>query len=239
MCKHAIPGDDVNVAKDIAFCRRCNQVHSFSGLVMIAEQESGVDLSQPPDGAWSYGDGRNSVIGATHRSLGAALGALAISLFWNGIVSIFVALAVSATLQHMGIALPHWFPSPRMNGGEMGVGMTIFLWLFLTPFIAIGLAMIGAFFSALAGRTQVRIGQGEGVVFTGIGSVGYRRRFNPSEVREVRIHDDSWRDSDGDRRRKTHIIIEANDGKLIKFGSTLREDRMRFVAAAIRAALEG
>ena len=44
-----------------------------------------------------------------------------------------------------------------MNRSPMGVGMTISLWIFLTPFILIGLAMILAFLSCVAGKTELRI----------------------------------------------------------------------------------
>ncbi len=164
-------------------------------------------------------------------------GALAISLFWNGIVSVFVLVAISATLQQLHVPTPDWFPAPKMNGDAMTVGMTIFLWIFLTPFIAIGSIMIGAFFSAVAGRTEVEIRQSEGTIFVGIGPLGWRRRFNCGTVKDVRVEDKSWRNSDGGRQNKTQIVIETQDGKQIEFGSMLREDRMKFVAAGVRQAL--
>jgi len=58
-------------------------------------------------------------------------------------------------------------------------------------------------------------------------------------VTDVRIDDRRWRDSDGDSRRKTEIIIETQQGRLIRFGSMLREDRMKFVAGALRRVLLG
>ena len=236
-CHRAIPAVDVNVANDVAFCRSCNLAHKLSGLVHGTELDANIDLTRPPAGAWYRSSGMGAIIGATHRSLGGALGALAVSLFWNGIVSVFVALALSATLHHLHVPVPHWFPAPKMNHSTMGVGMTIFLWLFLTPFILIGLAMIAAFLSSLAGRTEALIHRTQGVVFTGIGPLGWRRRFDTQSVKETRIDDRRWRDSDGDSRRKTQIVIEMNDGKQIKFGSMLREDRMKFLAAALRKAL--
>jgi hypothetical protein len=124
-----------------------------------------------------------------------------------------------------------------MNNATMGTGMTIFLWLFLTPFIVIGLAMIGAFLSSLAGRTEVRIGNSEGVIFTGIGPLGWRRRVPLQGIKDVRINNQQWRDSDGDHRQKTNIVIETREGKLIKFGSMLKEERRRFVAVATRNAV--
>jgi len=236
-CRRVIPAEDVNVAADVAYCRACNLSHQLSALTRLAELDAGVDLNRPPDGAWRRSDGSGTCIGATHRSLGTALATLIFALFWNGIVSVFVLLALAATLRHLDIHLPEWFPAPKMDGGPMGVGMTIFLWIFLTPFITVGLVMIGVFLSALAGRTEVQIGRGEASVFSGIGPLGYRRQFDPRSVKDVQIDDRQWRDSDGDRRRKTNIVIETGEGKRIKFGSMLTDERRKFVAAAVRRAI--
>ena len=42
---------------------------------------------------------------------------------------------------------------------------------------------------------------------------------------------------DGDRRRKAYIVIETCEGKQLKFGSMLTEERRKFVAGALRKAL--
>jgi hypothetical protein len=121
-----------------------------------------------------------------------------------------------------------------MNGSPMSKGMTLFLWIFLTPFIVIGVSMIGAFFLSVGGRTEVQADPTGGTVFTGVGPLGYRRRFMPSHVADVRIEDKQWRDSDGDRQQKTNIVIETKEGKLIRFGSMLSNERRRFLAAILR-----
>jgi hypothetical protein len=235
-CKRLIAETDVNVGTDVAFCRFCHAAHKLSSLVYGSQLEN-LDVSRPPSGAWHRGSGMGLVIGATHRSVGMAVGSLAISLFWNGIVSVFVLLALSSTLHHMHISTPDWFPAPKMNGSGMSLGMTLLLWIFLTPFILIGSAMVGTFLSAIAGRTEVEIRQSEGKIFVGIGPIGWKRRFNPATVREVRLEDKTWRDNDGYRRNKRQIVIETDDGREIRFGSLLREDRMKFVASALRQAL--
>src|SRR5690348_12578823 len=96
-CKRIIPAEDINVAEDVAFCRVCNLASKLSSLVRGTALEE-VDFSRPPSGTWRQGSGMSAVVGATHRSVGTALGALAISLFWNGIISIFALVAISATL---------------------------------------------------------------------------------------------------------------------------------------------
>lgn len=236
-CRRVIAAEEINVAGDVAYCRICNIAHKLSELVHGSELMENVDFHRPPAGAWHSSDGRGTVVGATHRSLGGAVGLLAISLFWNGIVSVFVLLALAGTLKHLHITLPEWFPTPDMNGSAMGVGMIIFLWIFLTPFILIGLGMLGAFLSCLAGRTEVRVHGTEGIVFSGIGPIGYRRRFDASAIKQVRVEEKQWNDSDGDRHRKTAIVIEARSGKVIKFGTMLSEERRKFVAAAVQRAV--
>ena len=236
-CRAVIRSEDVNVANDLAYCRACNLSYKLSELTTGAELADGVDLRLPPAGATYRNDGAGTVVSASHRALGSAMGVLFFALFWNGIVSVFVLLAISGTMHNLHINLPDWFPAPKMNGGDMGVGMTLFLWIFLTPFITIGVVMMGAFLSCVAGRTEVRIHNAEGVVFTGIGSLGYRRRFDAGAVKDVRIDDRTWRDNGGARQRKTCILIETREGKLVKFGTILREDRRKFVASAVRKAL--
>jgi len=238
-CGRAIPSEDINVANDVAYCRTCNLSHQLSALTQGTELDSNIDPNNPPPGAWYRSDGIGPVIGATHRSIGTAIGALAFALFWNGITSIFVLVALASTLHHLGLGVPHWFPAPEMNGAPMSVGITIFLWLFLTPFILIGLFMIGAFLSSLGGRTEVRINNAEGVVFTGVSAFGYRRRFDASAVKDVRIDETQWSDRRGNRQRKAVILIETRDGKQVKLGSMLSPERRKFVAGALRKALWG
>jgi len=85
-CKNAIAGEDINVAKDVAFCRVCNVSYQLSELTQGSELTADLDLHHPPPGAWCRSDGAGTLVGATHRSFGAALGMLAMALFWNGIV---------------------------------------------------------------------------------------------------------------------------------------------------------
>jgi hypothetical protein len=233
-CKQVIPSQDINVANDIAFCRSCNLSCRLSALTLGTTVDEKVDVGSPPAGSWFLREGNGVVIGSTHRSLGQAFALLFFCLFWNGIVSVFVFLATASTLRHLGLTLPAWVPLSK--GSVVPVGMTLFLWLFLTPFIGIGLVLLTTFLSCLAGRTELRVDAGQGILFSGIGPLGFRRRFSGSDVRDVRIEDKRWRDSDGDSRRKRQIVIETS-GKSISFGSMLTEERRQFVAGAAKREL--
>jgi hypothetical protein len=241
-CNGVIPSEDINVANDIAFCRHCDLSHRLSDLTSSATDDEGatiigdVDASKPPAGTWVRRNGAGTVIGASHRSIGQAVALSFFCLFWNGLVSVFVLLALASTLKGFGLSIPHWLPTPNKNGNSMPLGMALFLWLFLLPFIAVGLAMVGAFFSSLAGRTELQIQGNQCTLFSGIGSLGRRRRFSTSEVKDVRIEDKRWVDNDGDSRRSTQLVIETNE-KPIKFGSMLTNERRQFIAGCIKKEL--
>ncbi len=236
-CGGIIPAQDINVGTDVAFCRVCNRASKFSTLLQQTDLTENVDFDRPPAGVHYWQDHRGMKVIASHRSLGIAAGALAVSLFWNGIVSVFVLVALSGTLRVLGITLPDRFPAPKMNGGEMGLGMVIFLWIFLTPFITIGVCMIAAFLMALCGRTEVQIGDADASIFTGIGPLGRRRRFHPATVKSIRVDDRIVHDSEGDSQRQTAIVIETDEGKILKLATMLPQERRKFLAAALMQSL--
>jgi hypothetical protein len=74
------------------------------------------------------------------------------------------------------------------------------------------------------------------VLFTGIGSLGRRKRFSTSDVKDVRIEEKSWSDSQGGRRRNTQIVIDTNQ-KPIRFGNSLTDERRRFFAGCAKKEL--
>jgi hypothetical protein len=232
-CRRVIPSDDINVAKDVAYCRDCNISYRLSDLTYDNDVRAGVNLNDPPQGAWYRSDGGGTVIGATNRSVGAAFVMLFFALFWNGITSVFVTFALASTLHLLHVPLPAWFPAPKMNNNNMGPGETLFLWLFLTPFITVGLFVLAACLSSLFGKTEAKIENRQGKLFTGIGSLGWKRTFDPSEVHDVRISQ-----SRNNQGKDTFVIvIETREGKQFKIGSLLTNERQQFVAGALRRTL--
>ena len=235
-CKGVIPSEEVNVAKDIAYCRNCNLALSLSALAAGTAVDEDVDLNRAPAGAWFRRDLEGIAIGATNRSLASGFALIFFALFWNGIVSFFVLITVAATLHKMGIAVPAWLPTTLIKTGNLHLGMIIFLWLFLTPFMALGLLLCGLIVNCLGGRGEVLLKKGQGDLFTGIGPIGFHQRFELARVRDVRVEHHRWRDTDGDSRRSTHIIIETAT-QCFRFGSMFTDERRRFVAAALKREL--
>lgn len=239
-CGTPISAEDVNVRANVAYCRRCGIAHVVSRLAgadaageEVDARLTGVDPLNPPRGAWYRDDGVEVRVGASARSIGGALGGLFVALFWNGIVSVFVALATAGTLQQAGVTAPAWFPAPKMNGQPMSAWMVVGLWLFLVPFILIGLAIAGAAAVCIAGRCEVVIRGGVGRAFTGVAGMGWNRRFDAAGVRRVSIGE-----SKGRRNSEPQEVIRIeSERETISFGSPLSEPRRAFVAGVLSRVL--
>ncbi len=239
-CKGRIKLRDINLRGNVAFCQTCDAAYAMSALTGTAagthaEDLSAVDLDRPPSGVWFEDVAGELVVGASMRSLKNALGALFFALFWNGIVSVFVLIAIAGTLHHLFGSVPSWLPAPKSSGTTMGVGMVIFLWVFLVPFILVGIVVLGALFASLGGKVEIRVRDGEGVRMIRFGPFSRSTRFDASRITNVTLEHKRWRDSDGDSRSSRQIIIHADTP--ITFGSMLPDDRQRFVAAALQRAL--
>jgi hypothetical protein len=199
----------------------------------LDDVSSNVDLQRPPAGAWYQSDGGGTVIGATNRSLTAAFFMVIFALGWNSIVSMFVVFAIAGTLHVLHIPAPDWFPAPKMNGGDMGTGSVLFMWLFLTPFIAIGLMVLSIALSSLFGRTEVKIESTRGTLFTGVGPVGWKRQFDTSQVKDVKIYESYTKNGNP----SFSILLETREGKQFKLGSLLSNERRQFMLGAMRKTL--
>jgi hypothetical protein len=228
-CGEELPADSINLAEGVALCARCG---SLSRLSEVASHRRPITevLSRPPSGCSIVDRGHDIVVRASLRSIGGFFGMLFLCLFWNGIVSVFVLIALAGLYMNLIGPLPAWFPAPQMN--DLTLGMTLFLCLFLTPFVTIGSLLIGALLLSIAGRIEVAVDNAEANVRTGIGWLCWRRRFNPALVRSVDFGTTSW-ESNGQPRQL--IVIEAD--RTIKFGSLLPDDKRQWLQAALHALL--
>ncbi len=231
VCGTEYHSESINIKEGVALCPGCGQLSRLSDVV--AEDQSVVErISQPPRGCTVVDAGREILVRASLRSVVGFFGSLFVCLFWNGIVSVFVLIAVSGLYSNLVGPLPEWFPSP--DDGDMPLGMTLFLCIFMIPFVVIGLGMVGALFMNLAGRVEVKIGEDEASVFTGIGPIGWRRRFDPSQVHGVKLGYAKW-ESNGSHNEL--IVIDAD--RTVKFGTMLRDGRREWLRAILHALLAG
>jgi hypothetical protein len=174
-----------------------------------------------------------TVICASARSLPTAVMMAFMAVFWNGITWFFVLSAAASTVHHLGGGIPAWAPGPLHSAGSgMPLAMALFVWIFIMPFVAIGLMLIAAFLVSLTGRIEVRVRDHRGSVFIGVGPIVWRRRFDPVEVKSVSIGETTWAQNE---QRKPVVVIDC--GRKIRFGSTLPEERRAWLGAITQTIL--
>jgi len=233
-CNKTIPDGSADIIALLASRCSCRPEHGITDPSRDPALSEGVDFQKPPAGIRYREDGRRVIATVAYRSYDLAFGALIAVLFWNGILSIFVLAALADTLRHLAIPIPTWLPTPELEGGRTGPAMTVFLWVFLTPFIWIGLKILGSFLLLLGGKTEVWMEHGHSRIFTGLGPVGRRWCFATSSVSSVWIDERGWTDEEGDFHRDRCITIKTHDGRPIRFGADLSGEQRKFVAAAIQ-----
>lgn len=204
-CQRPIPLDDINVAKDIALCRGCGQATSFAELVE-EENVPAAKVSQPPKGTWFREEGRNFEVGATTRS-SSALFFIPFALFWSGGLTVL------------------FYGSQIVKGHFDWAGA-----LFSLPFLLGACVLILTCLMMTLGRVTVRVRDQEGEVFTGVGPIGWRRRFRLGEVRGVRFGTANWQQN-GQLVRQ--LWIETS-GKTLKFASSVARERQDFLLGVLR-----
>jgi len=205
-CRTEIPLEDINVAKDIALCRRCARTYSFAELSQDRDVAD-VDASRPPKGAWYKSQGIEFEVGAWTRSWGA-LFLVPFTLAWSG--------------GSLG----------GIYGSQIAKGrFDLTLSLFGIPFVLGTLLLVPYTLMTVFGKLVVRGSGDQGSVFIGVGPFGWSRRFRWSEIRAVRSAQTKWR-----QNGNPLPIIELEGPEPIRFGSQLSEKRREFMLAVLRNA---
>ena len=204
-----IPLEDINVSKDIVFCRQCSNTFSFAELT--SDQTAlDVDVSQPPGGAWVKNQGLDSEVGATTRSW-VALILVPFALVWSG-----------GSLG--GIY------GTQIAKGQFELGQS----LFGIPFLIGSLVLVPIALMTIFGKVVVRRSGDQGSVFIGFGLIGWTRRFRWSEIRAVRSTLSTWQ-----QNGRNMPLIELQGSKPIRFGSQLSENRRNFMIAVLKRQMLG
>lgn len=208
LCRSAIATDDINVATDLALCRRCGKTFSFSELVR-GSAIGAVDLNAPPSGAWFEQLANGFRVGASTRSW-MALFLVPFTCVWSGgsLGGIYGRQIVS---------------------GEFNPMMSLFGLPFLigSVFLITGCAMM------TAGKVEVLRRGDQLSIFTGIGMLGWTRTYTWSDFSAAR--EEAGRNGWNSNRQNTAIVLEGK--QRVAFGSMLSEKRRVFLLSALRQAL--
>lgn len=230
-CGTAIDADAINITEGVALCPDCGRLSRLSEVV-DRRRPIGEILENRPRGCTLTQHGHEIVAKVRHSSLGGFLTLLGITAFWNGITGVFVLIAFAGIYSNLFGPLPDWFPAPPMDDA-MGLGMSIFLCLFLIPFVVVGLGLFAATLLALVGKTEVVIGEYEAYVSTGVFMFRWRRHFNPQQVHQVELVP-SGRNQNGNASGYK-IAIRADED--IEFAQSLPDARRDWLYAVLHELL--
>jgi len=215
-CYTRIPNENLNIAADIAQCPSCDLVFKISdNIPRRARQEAkakmeideNFDISQPPNGAWiNQGEGE-LIVGATTRSF-MALFMVPFMLIWSG------------------GSLGGIYGSQIMNGE-----FNLFMSLFGIPFLLGSILFWGITLMFITGKVEITLDQREGKVFTGVGKIGYTKRFDLDDITTVRE-----KITTGNKER-TGTAIALEGQKQITFGGFLSESRRYYLLKTLQKVL--
>lgn len=224
-CKSAIDVADLNMAQGVALCRVCGDLKMLSEVMSVPVMDP-ADASQPPAGCRVEDWGSGVRYEASCRSIPAAIGTGIFATFWNGVTwTILLNFLSGATTQSTGSS-PQTTPAEHDPAGTQA-GLA-FAFLFMIPFVAIGIGMAIGFIVSVFGKVVVTIEGDEGRVRTGVGVLSWTRRFDVGAVKAVTLGQTSYLVNN---QHKPLIVIEG--AKTLKFGSGLSDRRRKWLAAML------
>ena len=235
-CDCEIKHDQINISEGVALCPSCGILTPLSEL-----NYSGISSSNALETL-----GKGDTISSEHDCLNISfslfsipkfLFLLALTLVWNGGLSVFLFQAVAGVYYNLIGPLPEWYGLedgvPIMNDEPMGPGMTMFFCLFLTPFVVIGAGMAITTLLRLFGTTNIRITQSETTVSTGISFLQLKSKFVTSEVIRIKQSVSKF-STEGET---SHIIEIKTSNKTTKFGIFLSVRQQDWLISILRSIL--
>ncbi len=130
-CDNEITPIDIHIAEGVALCSGCGELSQLSDL-NFSGSTTDETLSKTSYNIKINSDSNKVEVSFSLFSISQFLGSLAVSIFWNGIVSIFLSLAAAAVYYNLFGPVPDWFPTPGLENGRpimndqvMGVGIHV------------------------------------------------------------------------------------------------------------------
>lgn len=211
LCQSAIPADDVNVATDLALCRSCGNITSFS-LVSGSSEISLDAAADPPRWVKLERDFAGETV-ITYKKLSPVLLFLIpFTALWSG----FSMWGIYGT---------------QLTKGEFDPGQS----LFGLPFLFGTVVLLSIIAFLVGGKWRIRLQQGQGTVFVGVGPLGWTRTFAYNRDTLVSLCMTDVRINEVPQKG----ILIRNGSTDFVFGAMLKEDAKRFIAAIIMKEAQG
>lgn len=204
-CHADIAMEDINVAKDIALCRACGKTSGFS-TVCGASEISLDALDTPPRCVKMDLDPIDGTKLIYRRLSPVLLFLVPFTALWSGgsIIGIY---------------------GSQIMNGKFDLESS----LFGIPFLIGTIILLGVIIYLIFGKWAITLNQGEGIVFVGVGGIGWTRRFNYNkdslvsmQLTDVKVNEVSQKG-----------ILVRTDGKDFLFGALIKQEAKQFIGAVI------
>jgi hypothetical protein len=203
-CWSDITGDSINVEKDIAVCHGCNEVFKVSDNLNDRPPEN-FNINNSPKGVSFRHVGNGFLIEASTRSP-VAFFLVPFMLVWSG------------------GSLGGIYGSQIANGS-----FDLLESLFGIPFLFGSIIFWIATLMAIWGKVTVTVKNDSGMVFAGVGSIGWRRKFNWSEITAIR---EATIETKNSNSRVAGILLEGKSR--LRFASNLDQKKRSYFMQALR-----
>jgi hypothetical protein len=204
-CGGVIELDNVNVAKDIALCKRCGQTTSFAVLSGISELSS-IKLDAPPKNIRINEDMPGVKVIRYKRFQPVLLFLIPFTCIWFGMV--------------IGIMYRTQIVKCEFNMAESLKGL---------PFLLGGIVMTSIIIYLIFSKWLITLTNHDCSVFIGIGKLGWRRVC--PLTRQTTVTLDISNASENNRPLKAVTI--HNDSDNLQFGAFMTEQAKQYIAAFI------
>lgn len=159
-CNRIIDSANINVSKDTAYCNSCGELSNLSNLISSVP-DSKFNIGDPVKGTSFDRDGNFWKLEASHRSISA--------LFIVPFACVWVGGSMSGIY------------GSQIVSGRFDLGAS----LFGIPFLIGSIVLVCVSLMSLMGRTIISNANGKALIFIGVGSIGWYRRFDWSDIDEV------------------------------------------------------
>jgi len=206
-CNTEVQKQNINIQADVAQCHNCDSIFKISENLDDGNAD-GFDLNNPPKGAWIRNEMNQIVIGGTTRSP-IAFFLIPFMVIWSG----------GSLGGIYGTQLAQGKFDPLMS-------------LFGIPFLIGSIIFWSLALMSIWGKVELTLDKQGGRVFTGLGSIGLRKRFTWDEVSTV-------------KEKQSNINYPGNQGgsivlegkRRISFGMGVKESRRYYIYRALKSIL--
>lgn len=203
-CRTEIGPADFNVATDRAFCRLCNVDYRYAELAAVIRADKEFDVDARPRHVWLVDDGFEQTL-VYHRVSPMLLFFIPFTALWGG--------------GSVGMLYVY----PLLTGKEIDTHQA----LFGIPFLLGTIALLTAIFYMLFGKITIRLQGPDSSIFTGVGPIGRRQRFDAGQVESIRL---AANGTEMNGKSMPCIELQFRERGALRFGTFMSDESKQYVA---------